>query len=286
MKSGNVVVLGRTNAGKSTLVNSLMGKKVSITSPKPQTTRRLISGYWWDENSRIIFWDTPGIFTRAKTNLIKKINLLPKRSLDHADLIIYVIDKTRSRGDEENKIIGIVRQSDKPKIFVVNKIDVRRPDYLHEYLFLKDECNAWIEVSATKGKNLKSLMQAIVEYLPEQEPIFNPYDVGEHPSNLNPKEFIAEIIREKIFLVLRQELPYTANVNVETIEEKDSIFYIKAQILTTDDRYKKMIIGKKGQTIKEIGSMSRKEIELITSKKVYLDLEVVTDRHWSDYLPS
>ena len=284
MKSGNVVIAGRPNSGKSTLINSIIGKKISITTPKPQTTRKVIWGYWWNDDTQIIFWDTPGIFTKIKDLTTKKINSLPGQSIENADVVIYLIDKTRSRGDEENRILGIVRQTNKPKILVVNKTDIGEPDNTHEYKFLEDEFDAWVEISAKTGKNVNLLLEKIIEFLPQGEMIFDPVTVSKFPSNLTPTEFVSEIIREKLFLTLRQELPYTTAVKVEEIKEKDEIFYIKAEIYTTSDRYKKMIIGKQGQTIKEVGSMARKEIQLITEKKVFLDLEVVTDPHWPEYL--
>jgi GTP-binding protein Era len=283
MKSGNVVIVGRPNSGKSTLINALIGKKISIITPKPQTTRKVIWGYWQDERAQIIFWDTPGIFTKIKDLSTKKINPLPAQSLENADIVLYLVDKTRSRGDEENKILGIVRKSSKPKILVINKIDIKKSDHLHEYEFLKDEFDKTVEISAKAGKNVNLLLETIVDMLPEGGKIFNPEDMAKFPSNMTPEEFISEIVREKLFLTLRQELPYSCAVKTDEIKEKDKIFYIKVSIYTTDDRYKKMVIGKGGLAIKEIGTMSRKEIELITGKKVFLDLEVVTDPHWPEY---
>jgi len=287
MKAGNVVLVGRPNAGKSTLINALVEKKISIVSPKPQTTRKVICGYWWNEETQIIFWDTPGIFTKAKDLVAKKINLLPGLSLENADVIVYLIDKTRSRGDEENRILGMVRNVPKPKILVINKIDIKEPDYTYEYKFLKEEFDEWQEISALKKINLKPLLEKIIRFLPEGKPLFDAQKIGAFPGNLTPEEFVAEVIREKAFLVLRQELPYTLTVITEKIEEKEDkkqnpIFYISAKILTTSRHYKKMIIGRGGKTIKEIGTLARKELELITNQKVYLDLEVVADPHWPE----
>jgi len=272
MKAGNVVLVGRPNAGKSTLINALMGQKISIVSPKPQTTRKVICGYWWDDEHQIIFWDTPGLFRGKK--------LTEGRPLENADVLVYLVDKTRSRGDEENKILGLVRKIKVPKIFVLNKIDLSRPDYTYEYKFLEDEFDAWLEISALKKINLKPLREKIISFLPEREALFDPQKVKSFPANLTPQEFVAEIIREKIFLTLRQELPYATSVVTEEIQEKDNLFYIKAKIIVAESRYKKMVIGQKGKTIKEIGTLARKEIELITGKKVYLDLEVITNVHW------
>ncbi len=284
MKAGNVVLIGRPNAGKSTLINSLVNRKISIVTDKPQTTRKTIQGYWWDSDTQIVFWDTPGVLKKAKGLVTAKANLLPQLSLDNADLVLYLIDQTRSKGDEENRTLGMVRKVDKPKILVFNKIDSKRSNYLHEYSFLKEEFDDWLGISALKKTNLKSLVEKIKKHLPESEPLFDPEKVSAFPANLTPKEFIAELIREKAFKILRQELPYTLTVVVDEITEKKDIFYIKAKIITTDKRYQKMIIGKKASNIKEIGTLARKEIELITNQKVFLDLEVKTDPHWPEYL--
>ncbi len=284
MKSGNVVLVGRPNAGKSTLINSLVNRKISIVTDKPQTTRKTIQGYWWDKENQIVFWDTPGVLKKAKGLVTAKVNLLPQLSLNNADVVLYLIDINRSKGDEENHTLGMVRKIDKPKILVFNKIDSKRAKYYHEYEFLKEEFADFLEISALKRTNLNLLLEKIIKHLPEGKPIFDPEKVAAFPANLTPKEFIAEIIREKAFKVLRQELPYTLTVVVDELTEKKDIFYIKGQIITTNKRYQKMIIGKKASTVKEIGTLARKEIELITTQKVFLDLEVKSDPHWPEYL--
>lgn len=286
MKSGNVVLVGRPNAGKSTLLNALIDHKISITSPKPQTTRRIIKGYWWDDHHQIIFWDTPGIFTKIKDQVGKKINLIPGKALLQADLILYLIDRSRPRGREENQLLGMVRKANRPTILVLNKIDKKKPDYSHEYQFLREEFDHFIEISALKKINLKPLMEMILLLLPEGEPLFDPKKIPPLQGEITPKQLISDLIQEKLFLKLRQELPYTTGVKTEEIEERKDLFYIKATIFTISDKYKKMIIGHQGEMIKRIGTAARQEIELITGKKVYLDLEVVTDPHWPEYLLS
>ncbi len=281
MKTGKVIIVGRPNAGKSTLINNLVGKKISIISPKPQTTRKIIQGLYWDKRGQIVFLDTPGIFAKTKDPVAKKISGLAEQELGRADVIVYLVDRSRSRGEEENRILGAVRAVNRPKIIAINKIDLARPNYLHEYQFLEDEFDAWVEISALKRQHLKTLLEKIFAFLPEGEPIFDPKLFEAFPAlNITPEEFVAEIIREKSFFVLHQEVPYTIGVKVEEIREEADLFYIKASILTTADRYKAIIVGHRGQTIKRIGTQARKELELITNKKVFLDLEVVTDPHW------
>lgn len=281
MKAGIVALVGRPNSGKSTLINALVGKKISIVTPQPQTTRKPIRAAYWDERGQIILVDTPGIFAKIRDPAGKKITKLAKESLGQADLIVYLIDRARSRGEEENRVLGMVRKIEKPKILVFNKIDVLKPDHSYEYSFLKEEFDKTVEISALRKKHLKTLLTEIFDLLPRKKAIFDPETLRSFPVlDVRPEEFVAEIIREKAFFVLRQELPYSLGVEVFSIEEKKDIFEIRATIFTNTDRHKSIIIGRSGRRIKEIGSMARKEIALITNKKVFLKLEVVTDRHW------
>lgn len=273
MKVGTVALIGRPNSGKSTLVNNLVGQKVAITSPKPQTTQFSMQAVYDDGSNQIIFVDTPGIFAKAYN---RDINLAAERTLKQdVDVILYIVDHTRRRGIEENRVLGILRKIDKPKILVINKIDLKVPSYLAEYKFLEDEFDSVVEVSALKNKHLPLLLSEILKYLREGDRIVIREDMPTPAINLDSKLYIAENIREKAFLVLRDELPYKIRVLVdETNERKNGLFYIKARIITTDKRYKKMIIGKGGSRIKIIGSMSRKELEVATGQKIYLDLTV------------
>lgn len=275
MKSGTVLIVGRPNSGKSTLINALVGKKVSITSNKPQTTQQVLQALYWDKRGQIIFLDTPGVYTNPKNPAARKIPGLSKQEAESADVVVYLVDKTRHRGEEENRVLGFVRNIDKPKIFALNKVDVDEPDYTFQYKILEDEFDDWIEISALKHTHLKTLLEKIFEYLPEGEPIFDPKNYEIFPViNYTAEDFVAEIIREKAYQVLYQEVPYTLEVIVEKIEEKEDLFEVKAHLITTAPRYKGIIIGQGGKTIKEIGTMARKELETITNKQVYLNLNV------------
>src|SRR3989344_569207 len=273
MRVGTVALVGRPNVGKSTLVNNLVGQKVAITSPKPQTTQFSIYAVYEDENAQIVFADTPGIFAKAPN---KQVNLEAQRVLrEEIDVILYIVDHTRKRGIEENRVLGILRKIDKPKILVINKIDQKTPSFLSEYRFLEDEFDTVVSVSALKNKHLSLLIQAILKYLHEGEKIVIREDMPTPAINLDSKLYIAENIREKAFLVLRDELPYSVRVVVDEVIKRDNgIFYIKARLLTVDKRYRKMIIGAGGARIKVIGSMARRELELATGQKIYLDLKV------------
>lgn len=284
MKAGTVCIIGRPNVGKSTLINAILQKKVSITSPKPQTTRFSIHAVYEEERGQIIFVDTPGIFGRAKDQLAKGINRNTEQSLTGIDLVIYMVDHTRERDFEENKALGIVRGIDAPKIMVINKIDVKKPSYRVQYVFMQEEFEKVIEISALKNKNIPLLLNAIYSYLPEQAPLIEDISQLAQPAlNIDSRLFIAEIIREKAFLNLRREVPYKITTAVDEVTERESgSVYIRARVLVTEDKYRAMVIGKQGSMIKEISMAARKELERATNKKVYLELTVETDAHWME----
>lgn len=284
MKTGKVLLLGRPNVGKSTFINNLIGQKVAITSPKPQTTRFSIKALYEEPRGKIIFVDTPGIFGKAEDSLSKKIN---ERTLqvinEDVDLVIYMIDHTRKRDFEESRVLGIVRKIEKPKILVINKVDLQEKSYLPQYKFLEEEFPSVFEISAINKTHFKPLIDKVFEYIPEREGDEIPKDLVYPIINFDSYTFIAELIREKIFLMMGEEIPYRSAVIVDEIAERDkNLTYIKARVLTTDDRYKKMLIGSGGHKIKEIGSYARKEIALAINKKVYLDLTVESDPHWQE----
>lgn len=282
MKSGYVVIIGRPNSGKSTLLNNLLGQKVSITSPKPQTTRFPIQAVYEDDRGQIIFIDTPGIFAKVEDPVSKKINPVAKITLkEGVDVVIYLVDHTRDRDIEENKILGLVRQIDKPKILAINKIDIKKPSFLSHYKFMEEEFTKTVSISALYKSNLNYLLDDIFALLPAGDKLVDTTDRPTPALNMNSKMFIAEIIREKAYLFLRKELPYTMTTIVDEIKERNNnTTYIQARIMTSADRYKKMIIGHNGRMIKEIGLSARKELETATNKKIYLDLQVEVNPHW------
>lgn len=284
MRSGTVCLIGRPNTGKSTLLNKILGHKVSITSPKPQTTRFSIHAVYEDERGQIIFVDTPGIFGKVKDSLAKGINMKAEESVNGVDLVIYMVDHTRERDFEENKALGIVRKVDAPKIMVINKIDVKTPTHIIQYKFMEEEFDKIIEVSAMESKNINILLDTIFEYLPETtEPLVDRSQLAQPALNMDSKLFLSEIIREKAFLFLRREVPYRVTAVVDEITERPSgSLFIRARILTTEDRYRVMVIGKGGSMIKEISMAARKELETATNKKVFLELTAETDPHWME----
>jgi GTPase len=283
-KYGRVVIVGRPNTGKSTLLNAIMNQKVAITSPLPQTTRKSIRVVYADDRGKIEFSDTPGIINKVDDLVGKSVNTEAPKEAGRADVIVCLVDISRPKSEEENKVIGIVRKMKVPKILVYNKIDkaIESKDHLAEYNYLEEEFDKVISVSALKNKYIKGLVDLIFELLPEGK--------GEevevlknHPViSMGSKEYIAEIIREKAYLCLREEVPYSVTVEVDSVQDKGKIIVVKARILTTADRYKKMIIGTKGRKIRQIGHDARKELELMSQRKVYLELMVEIDKHWPE----
>ena len=286
IKIGKVLLVGRANVGKSTFVNNVIGQKVAITSPKPQTTRFSIRALYEEERGKIIFVDTPGIVGKAKDYLSKRINEKTLQILnEQVDLVIYMVDQTRKRDFEESKVLGLVRKINKPKILVINKVDDPGKSFLPQYKFLEDEFKDVFQISSINKTHVKPLLDKIFEYLPEKNINSEelPPDLVYPILNIDSKIFISELIREKIFLMMGEEIPYTTTVIVDQIlERKNGTTYIKARILTTNDRYKRMLIGTEGRKIKEIGSYARKEIALAINKKVFLDLNIEIDSHWQE----
>lgn len=278
-KSGFAVLVGRSNVGKSTLLNTLVGTKVSIITPKPQTTRHVVHGIVHDPRGQIVFVDTPGIFHKAKDVLTKKLNIRVRDAMQDIDVLIYVADPTRAIGPEERELLNLVDLVKKPKILTINKTDIRDLPYLEEYRALKKKFDEVIEISAKENKKLKDLIDWIFENLPVGELYYPEYQY----TNIENKLWFAELIREKIFIQLQDEIPYSTTVEVEEIEEKENgLLYIKAKVITNATRYKSMIIGKGGRMIKSIGQSARKELEAVTQKKIYLDLEVEVQEHWAE----
>jgi GTP-binding protein Era len=289
-KYGMVVILGRPNTGKSTLLNAIMQQKVAITSPLPQTTRKNILAVFEDERGKILFTDTPGVLGKVTDLMGKRVNQEAPKTLNKAQLIICVVDISRPKSEEENKVIGLIRKVDVKKILVYNKIDkaVGSKDHLADYNYLEEEFDKTLSISALKEKNVKGVINAVFEMLPEknvkeiEKEINSRQEENKPVIGMGSKEYVEEIIREKAYLFLREEIPYTIFVGVDKIEDKKKLIVILATIYTNADRYKKMIIGRDGQKIKEIGYNARKELELMSGRKIFLELTVKTDKHWME----
>ena len=276
-RSGFVVLVGRSNVGKSTLLNALVGSKIAITTPKPQTTRLPVQGILTRPDGQAVFVDTPGLMKKAKDTLTRRLLGTIKDSLKDVDVVLYVADPTRSIGDEEKSVLSMIRDIPKPKILVINKADLDKPPFAEHYRDLASDFVGVVDVSALTGRGVRELADLIFDLLPEGEAFYPLEQLTNMPNDI----WFAELIREKLFLRLRQEVPYTTHVVVEEMEtRKDGIFYVRATIYTTEERYKRMIIGKGGQGVKEIGQATRNELEAVMQQKVFLDLTVEVDAHW------
>ncbi|HSR88871.1 MAG TPA: GTPase Era [Candidatus Udaeobacter sp.] len=279
-KAGFVTLIGRSNAGKSALLNTLIGTKIAAVTDKPQTTRNIIHGVLNTTQGQAVFIDTPGIFKDKGNPLSGKLTQRAQEALQGIDIILYVVDPSKSLGVEERATLAMIRNLETPKLLVINKSDLPTKEkvFLDDYKALADQFTQVFELSAQENRDVQPLRDKVFELLPVGEPTYPPTQL----TNMDEKFWIAELIREKIFKALRQEVPYTTHVEVTGIEEKPDVFVIDATVYTYDSRYKKMIIGKNGRSIKEIGIAARKELEAALNKKIFLQLEVETDRRWEE----
>jgi len=277
MKSGFAVLIGRSNVGKSTLLNALVGSKIAITTPKAQTTQHSIHGVLTEERGQIVFVDTPGVLQKRDV-LTKKLLNKVRDSLKDIDVVLYVVDPTRSIGDEEKQVMRMATDLKVPKILVINKIDEKKRQYQEYYRDLQDQFDSMVEVSALRGSHIGTLKEEIFEMLPEGEFYYPEGQLTNLPNDF----WVAELIREKLFLRLRDELPYQIHVVVDEIEDRKDMVYITARIQVLEERHKRMVIGAGGRGVKEVGQSARKELEAVMDKKIYLDLKVEVDSHWME----
>jgi GTP-binding protein Era len=279
MKSGFVVLAGRSNVGKSTLLNALVGTKVAIVTPKPQTTRHPVRGILNDPRGQIVFVDTPGVFLGKKDPVSRRLNQIVEEQLDGIDAVVYVMDPTREPGTEEEAIQAILRKLSTPKLVAINKSDLPAENRAFRDVMLATDVGqvTTLEVSAKRRQDLNLLVDKLFELLPEGEPFYPELQL----TDIGHKEWLEELIREKIFLRLEQELPYTIKAEVTDLETRaDGSQFIAATVWTTEDRYKGMIIGSKGSMMKQIGTDVRHELESATNAKLFLELTVKVDPKW------
>lgn len=280
MKVGFVSIIGRPNVGKSTLLNALMGRKVTIVSPTPQTTRHRILGVKTTERGQIIFMDNPGIHRP-----LHKLNeLMMERvyeSLKDSDLILLMVDITQPFGKGDQFVIDMLKDTSPHKFLLINKIDlVSKGKALPVIDLYKDllDFKEIVPISAYRGTNLDLLEDLIYKYLPEGELLFPPETV----TNISDRFLISEIIREKLLHRLKAELPYSIGVLVEKIEDREDLLYVYALIFVEKENHKKIVIGKGGENLKIVGTKAREELEFIFGKKVYLELVVKVKKGWRD----
>ena len=278
MKSGFVGIIGRPNVGKSTLVNSLVGEKVAIVTEKAGTTRNTIHGIYNDDESQIIFVDTPGIH-KPVDKFGVKLNTQAYYSIDDVDVLLFLIDASEKLGKGDIFIIDLLKKIDKPVFLVINKIDKIRKDNI--LLKIDEYKNLYnfkeiIPVSAKDSDNTKELIKVIKEYLNEG----NKYYTDNEITNKSLVFRSGEIVREKIFGLTKEEVPHNIACVVETFTNKKDLLKLDVLIIVERESLKKIIIGKSGSMIKEIGTLARIELEEMFNKKVYLTLFVKTIDKW------
>ncbi|WP_029521597.1 GTPase Era [Persephonella sp. IF05-L8] len=281
-KAGFVALIGRPNVGKSTIMNNILGTKLSIVSPKPQTTRMRILGVKHDKDAQIIFLDTPGV-QKGKDLLTKVVMESAVGSMEEADVLVMIIEADKGWTKEDELILNnYIKKLNKPTVLVINKIDKMQDKRLLlpliEESSKKHDFVEIIPMSAIKGENLDRFVETLKKYLPTSPPLFPEDQITDLPLRF----YIAEIIREKIFHNTRQELPYSAAVEVESIEEKGNLVVINATIYVEKENHKGIIIGKKGQMLKKIGQQARQELEALLGKKVHLNLWVKVKPRWKE----
>lgn len=278
-KSGYVSIIGEPNVGKSTLLNRMMGEKLAIVTPKPQTTRNRITGILTTDSYQIIFLDTPGVLT-PKYRLHDQMVKAAYSAIADADLVLYMIDISRLTSDIEEKILDALKKAAQPVILVINKIDLIPPLTLLPTIAGYQEKFPFVEIvpiSATTGGGVSELHESIVKHLSEGPSYFP----GDQLSDLPERFFISETIREKIFLRTSQEIPYASSVVVEEFKERpNGTIYISAMLYVERQSQKGILVGKGGKTIKRIGQLARVEIEQFLEAAVFLDLRVSVKSDW------
>ena len=280
MKSGFVTLVGRPNVGKSTLLNSIIGKKVAITSNKPQTTRNIIRGIYNDSDTQIVFVDTPGIH-KPNHKLGDFLNKQAYYSINDVDVILFLVDAKEGLGTGDKFVIEKFKDLNKPVILIINKIDgLTKEEILNKILEYKDlyDFNEIIPLSALKKSNMNDLIPTIKKYLKDD---ICYYDTNDY-TNQSVEFLIAERIREKIFNLTDEEVPHSITVVTENIEVNKDSYKINALIIVDRESIKKIIVGHNGSKIKEIGTKARYDIEELLGKRIYLELFVKVIPKWRD----
>ena len=280
MKSGFVGLVGRPNVGKSTLLNSIIGKKVSITSNKPQTTRNLIQGIYNKDDIQMVFVDTPGIH-KSKNKLGKVLNKQAFFSIDDVDVILFLVDVSEELGGGDKFIIELLKEVNKPVILLLNKIDKIKKDKIllkiDEYKNLYNFSEI-IPISAYKKDNVDRLLNVLEIYLPDSIQYFDKETITSCPDSF----VISELIREKVLELTEEEVPHSVTCITEKIEYSKNVVNINALIVVDRENLKGIIIGKQGNMIKEIGTRARLDIQEYLGKKVYLELFVKVMPKWRE----
>ncbi len=281
MKCGFVSIVGRPNVGKSTLLNTILGMKLAITSNVSGTTRNIINGIYNDDDSQIIFVDTPGIH-KPNDKLGKLLNKKAYENLEGVDVVLFLVDISKGFGKGDKFILDRLRDSEIPVYLLLNKIDLvkDKTKLLEEISKIKEqfEFKEIIPISAKKNDNIKLLINCLKRDIPEMEKIYS----EEELTNVTTKFIMAEFVREKVLELTHDEIPHKVTCYVENYEEDNKIVHIQVLIVVDRDSLKKIIIGHNGSMLKEIGTRARYDMEEFLGKKVFLETYVKTLKNWRE----
>ena len=281
MKSGTVAVIGKANAGKSTLINVLVGEKISIVSPKPQTTRDTVLGILTEKDDQIVFLDTPGLY-KASSRLNGYMQKEAETAAKDVDVVLYLIDAHERLKEEEVQVVARFAAGKTPLVVAITKTDIMPKERVPEVLAALGEAVPGVDVvpvSARKGRNLKELKEVLLSYLPEGEALY-PDDVV---SDKSEKFMCAEIMREKILLKYEKEIPHGVAIVTNRFEEDENgVMQIDLDIICEKQNHKAILIGKRGEALKETLSFARQDMEKFLGKKVFLKAYVVVKENWRD----
>lgn len=284
-RSGFVNIVGHPNAGKSTLLNALVGERMSIITPKPQTTRHRIIGILNGAHYQIVFSDTPGYIQRPAYAMHRAMNRFVESTLEDADVFLLVFDLTEPLLDSD-PLLSLMQKAEAPILLVLNKSDLVQAPKIEEaarWWTKRLHIAEYIAISALKGDNLSHLLERIVAYLPEGPAYYPPEQLTDRPERF----FVSEIIREKIFLLYEEEVPYSCEVGIETFQETttkegEPLARIHAIIYVLRESQKPILLGKNGSAIKRLGTLARQDLEQFLQSKVYLELTVKVRENWRD----
>lgn len=287
LKCGFASIVGRPNTGKSTLLNYIVGEKISIVSDVPQTTRKMIRGIYTDQRGQIVFIDTPG-WHIGRDHLDRYMNQACVNAVDGVDCIIHTVDSSERVGEEERRIVERLKGLHVPIILALNKIDLKGK-YVPEYVELWETARGkpvsemkdfvLMPLSGREGTQVDQLLESVFSFLPQGPMLYEPDIVTDIPR----KQVVSDIIREKLFMLTRQELPHAIAVEVEEMRPaKGKTTYIRALVLVERPTQKEIVIGAKGALIKEVGSLARVELEELLGTKVFLELFVKSSKNWRD----
>jgi len=280
--SGFVAIVGRPNVGKSTLINEMIGQKIAIMSDKPQTTRNKIHGVYTTDNSQIVFLDTPGIH-KPQHKLGDIMNQSAVGTLGEVDAALFLVDAAEGIGGGDRYIIEQLKKVNTPVFLILNKIDKIHPEELLPLITQYKDLHTFSEIvpiSALKGNNISTLLEVLTRYLPEGPQYYPADQVTDHP-----EQFVcAELVREKILHLTREEVPHSIAVAIEDMRvQENGVVYIGAVIYVERDSQKGIVIGKQGALLKEVGKQARKDIELLLGSRTFLELWVKVKKDWRNH---